>query len=85
GGSSGGLEQIIAECLEKNPGVRIVVNTVTMETQTEVLEMVRKFGFDVFEAVSVNISRSRRVGRYNMMNAQNPVFVFTMQKGRKDD
>ena len=56
-----------------------------METQTEVLECVRKFGFDIFEAVSVNISRSRKVGRYNMMNAQNPVFVFTMQKGRKDD
>ena len=85
GGSGGGLEQIIAECLDKNPGVRIVVNTVTMETQTEVLECVRKFGFDIFEAVSVNISRSRKVGRYNMMNAQNPVFVFTMQKGRKDD
>jgi len=85
GGSSGGLEEIIAECLRKNPRARIVVNTVTLETQAEVLGCAKKFGFDVFEAVSVNISRSRKLGRYSMMNAQNPVFVFTMQRGEGDD
>ena len=82
GGSGGGLEKIIAVCLSKNPDVRIVVNTVTLETQAEVLECAKKFGFSFFETVSLSVARSRKAGRYNMMLAQNPVCVFTMQGGK---
>ena len=85
GGSGGGLEQIIAVCLEKNADVRLVVNTVTLETEAETLECAKKFGFRFFEAVSVSAARSRKAGRYNMMMAQNPVFVFTMQGGKVDE
>ena len=85
GGSGGGLEQIIAVCLEKNADVRIVINTVTLETMAEALECAKKFGFGYFEAVSVSAARSRKAGRYNMMMAQNPVYVFTMQGGKLND
>ena len=85
GGSSGGLEEILEVCLRKNPDARIVINTVTLETHAEVLECARRFGFGYFEAVSVNIARSRKAGRYNLMMAQNPVYVFTMQGGKIDD
>ena len=84
GGSGGNLREIIEVCLSKNPGVRIVINTVTLESQTEAFECASEFGFDVFEAVSVNVSRSRKLGRYNMMTAQNPVMVFTLQGGKID-
>ena len=85
GGSGGGLIETVAECLKKNPDVRIVVNTITLETQTEVVECAKKFGFKYFEAVSVSAARSRKAGKYNMMLAQNPVYVFTMQGGTIDD
>ena len=84
GGSGGGLEQIIAVVLAKNPYARIVINTVTLETQAEALECARKFAFKYFEAVSVSAARSRKAGRYNMMMAQNPVAVFTMWGGNLD-
>ena len=42
----------------------------------------KEYGFADFEAVSVNISRTKKAGSYNMMAAQNPVTVFVMQKGR---
>ncbi len=84
GGSGGGLEGIVSVCLEKNPDVRIVVNTVTLESQAEVLECAKKFGFSYFEAVSLAAARSRKAGRYNLMMAQNPVYIFTMQGGRTD-
>ncbi|MBQ4353809.1 MAG: precorrin-6Y C5,15-methyltransferase (decarboxylating) subunit CbiT, partial [Clostridia bacterium] len=81
GGSSGNLREILAVLLEKNPDVRIVLNAVTVETQTEAAECAKEFGFMEYETVSVNIARSRKVGRYHMMTAQNPVSVITLQGG----
>jgi len=82
GGSSGNLREIIALLLEKNSEVRIVVNAVTVETQTEAAECAKEFGFTEYETVSVNIARSRKLGHYHMMTAQNPVSVITLQGGK---
>ena len=81
GGSSGNLREILAALLTKNPAVRIVLNAVTLETQTEAAECAKAFGFAEYETVSVNIARSRKLGRYHMMTAQNPVSVITFQGG----
>jgi precorrin-6Y C5,15-methyltransferase (decarboxylating) len=85
GGSGGRMQEIIAAALQKNPDVRIVVNTVTLESQNEAFACAERFGFTCFEAVSVNISRSHTVGRCHMMNALNPVMIFTMQGAKRDD
>ncbi len=81
GGSSGNLREILTMLLGKNPDVRIVINSVTVETQTEAAECANYFGFTEYETVSVNIARSRKLGRYHMMTAQNPVSVITLQGG----
>ncbi|MBE6725856.1 MAG: precorrin-6A reductase [Ruminococcaceae bacterium] len=81
GGSSGNLTEIVALLLEKNPDVRIVLNAVTVETQAEAAETAKKFGFAVYETVSVSIARSKKMGRYHMMTAQNPVTVVTLAGG----
>ncbi len=81
GGSSGNLKEIVDVLLRTNPDVRIVVNTVTLESQTEAFECARMFNFRTMESVSVNISRTRNVGHYHMQSAQNPVTVFVMQNG----
>ena len=84
GGTGGNLHVIINMLLAKNPDVRIVMNTVTLESQAEAFACAKEFGFEIFEAVSVNISRTRKAGSYNLMTAQNPVTVFVMQKGSVD-
>lgn len=81
GGSSGNLREIIAVLLEKNRNVRIVINAVTLETQAEAAACIKSFGFTESEVVSVNIARSRKLGHYNLMTAQNPVSVITMCGG----
>ena len=81
GGSGGSLLAILELLLEKSPEARIVINTVTLESQAEVFACAEEFGFDEFEAVSVNVSRSKKAGAYHMMTAQNPVTVFSMQRG----
>ena len=84
GGSGGNLRSIIKVLLDKNPEVRIAMNTVTLESQTEAFACAKEYGFTDFEAVSVNISRTKKAGSYNLMTAQNPVTVFVMQNRRAD-
>jgi len=81
GGSSGNLESIVSALLDKNPFVRIVINTVTLETLSEASALLNRF--DISETVSVNIARSRRTGRYNLMTAQNPVYIITLQNAEE--
>lgn len=77
GGSGGNMGEIIACLLEKNPHVRIVVNTVTLETLAELIEISKTFDFcDIAE---ISVHAPRKLGRYRLMNAQNPVFIFTLQ------
>lgn len=79
GGSTGSMRQIIDCLLKKNPQVRIVVNTVTLESLAELTEIAKEFDFcDIAE---VSISKPRTLGRYHLMTAQNPVFIFTLQNG----
>jgi precorrin-6Y C5,15-methyltransferase (decarboxylating) len=85
GGSGGTLCETIKTVLQKNKEAKIVVNTVTLESLHEAYECAEKFGFRDFRCISVNISRSRKIGRYNMMCAQNPVTVFVMQGGENCD
>ena len=84
GGAGGNLRSIMEVLLAKNPDARIVMNTVTLESQAEAFACAKEYGFACFEAVSVNISRTKKAGSYNLMSAQNPVTVFVMQKGRSD-
>jgi precorrin-6Y C5,15-methyltransferase (decarboxylating) len=81
GGSSGNLSEIIALILEKNPAARIVLSAVTLETQAEAAECAKKFGFETYETVTVSVARSKKMGRYHMMTAQNPVTVVTLAGG----
>ena len=79
GGSTGNLDRILQCLLAKNPRVRIVATAVTLETITELTEASKAFEFcDVAE---INVSKPRTLGRYRLMTAQNPVYIFTMQNG----
>ena len=84
GGSSGELKEIIRAVLRISPDARIVASAVTLETQAELTSCGELFGFSVFKAVGVSVSRARKAGRYHLMNSQNPVTVFTMQGGKTD-
>ncbi len=81
GGSSGNLEQIVQCLLEKNPDVRIVINSVTIETMAETMEVCRKLGLAEEDITNINVSRARKLGRYHLMTAQNPVYIAVVRKG----
>lgn len=75
GGSSGNMEAILRCALEKNPAVRIVVNAVTLETTAEILRCFAALDLTDTDMVQVAATRTRKAGRYHLMDAQNPVWI----------
>ena len=75
GGSSGNLKDIISCLLEKNPKIRIVINSVTIETLEETTQVIRDFNLVEEDFTCINVSRARKLGRYHLMTAQNPVYI----------
>ena len=75
GGSAGNLKQIVQCLLDKNPDVRIVINSVTIETMSETLQVIRDLNLVEEEFVNITVARSRHLGKYHLMTGQNPVYI----------
>ena len=75
GGSSGNLKDIIACLLDKNPDIRVVINSVTIETLEETTQVIKQFNLVEEEITCINVSKARKLGKYHLMTAQNPVYI----------
>lgn len=62
-------------------GGRIVVNAVTIQTIAQITEYMTNKDNYTYEAIQVQVNRLRKVGSYDMYNAQNPVFIVICVKG----
>ena len=62
--------------LQKNPLVRLVINTVTAENTNRAFALLDSDRFQNMEAVQMQVNRAHRVGKSHMMTAENPVMVF---------
>lgn len=80
GGSSGNLREILALVWEKNPAARVVAAAVTLESVAELNACRDAFPFTETEAVCLTVARDRKAGRYHLMSAQNPIYLFTFQQ-----
>ena len=75
GGTSGELEEILNIIFRKNPAARVVCTAVTLET---VAEAARLFApLEGADMVQLSAARTRKAGRYHLMDAQNPVWIFS--------
>lgn len=78
GGSGGKLLKTVERIREKNPAARFVINVVTLETLQQVLELKKQFTeYEDMEITQIQASRSRELGRYHLLEAQNPVFIIS--------
>lgn len=82
GGTSGSVRDILALLLEKNPHVCIVATAVTLESVSALSACMEDF--EAAECVSVQVSKAAALGQYHLMQAQNPVYIFTLQNGGTD-
>ncbi len=61
-------------------GGRIIVNAVTIQTIAQITEYMTKKENYTYEAIQVQVNRLRKIGSYDMFNAQNPVYIVTCKK-----
>lgn len=75
GGTSGNLDRILAWLLDKNPNIRIVINAITLETQSEILRYIKENQRKDAEIITMQIARSESVAAYHMMRGENPIMI----------
>lgn len=82
GGSGGRLAKIFQIVMHRlQPGGRVVVNAVTLETLAVCQQFMSKWGG---ELIQVNISRVTPVGKVHMWRALNPIYIYTAGKNREE-
>ena len=72
GGSGGGLREILRAVHGANPGARICVPAIALESLHAACAELEALGYAV-SVTQLSVSRSRAVGALHMMTAQNPV------------
>lgn len=83
GGSGGHFRDIFQILLSRNPGVRIVVTAISLETVNEAIELMELYHMGP-RVVQVGVSHAKKVGRSHMMMAQNPIYIISGQRTDKE-
>ncbi|WP_326911499.1 precorrin-6y C5,15-methyltransferase (decarboxylating) subunit CbiE [Sedimentibacter sp. MB31-C6] len=77
GGSNGNMDNIINAVLKKNPHVNVVINTITLQSLNEAINCMEKYKFKDVEIVNVSVAKSKKIGNYDLMMGQNPIFIIS--------
>lgn len=85
GGSDGKIGAIIEKLLGKNPKCRIVINTVTLNTISELMDYIKQNPKLVTDIVQMQVAKDKKLGQYHMMMAQNPIYIITITLGGDEE
>ena len=81
GGTGGDTKDIVQLAQDKlNPGGRIVIGIILIETLYSVLEILDNLNFDSIDITQVTISKSKKTTKGTMMLARNPVTIISATK-----
>ncbi|HHW47630.1 MAG TPA: precorrin-6y C5,15-methyltransferase (decarboxylating) subunit CbiE [Clostridiaceae bacterium] len=80
GGTGGHMEEILDWIHRECRDVRVVANTVTIESTCEIIEGLKKRGFGDIEIINLSVSRDREAGEKHIMTALNPVYIISAEK-----
>lgn len=75
GGSGGGLAGILDALRAANPGVRLCISCITLDTLAEATRLLAEGPYRDVDIACVSVSRAETVGGYRMVRAQNPVWL----------
>ena len=67
--------------MDKNINATIVANAITLETIGSIIDVFKKKKLKT-EIISATIAKSKKLGNYNMMMGENPIYIV---KGEKDE
>lgn len=79
GGTRGNLQPILNVLYQKNPTMKVVMNAISLESICEMQEAIKTRPVEDVEITTVSISKAKEVGNYHLMQANNPVTVFSFR------
>ena len=86
GGSGNNLLKILEVVDRKlKKGGRIILNCITIQTISTALEYFKSRNVYRYEAIQVQINRLHQVGRYDMAQALNPIYILTAELTNPSD
>lgn len=86
GGTKGNLLEILQCLYEKQGDLRIVINAITIETLVQIQEIRKHFPIEDEEIIQVGVARSKKLGAYHLMQAENPIFIVSFSlKAKKQE
>ncbi|MBQ4347197.1 MAG: precorrin-6A reductase [Firmicutes bacterium] len=81
GGTKGRLIPVLEFVFEKNPSARVALTAVTAESFSEALGFIKRESkrgrIENINISQINVARYEKMGEYNLLKAQNPVFVMS--------
>jgi len=83
GGSKGNIGVILEWFLENSsPNGKVVINTITLESLGDTMKELERLKFVEIEVVNINVARNKKIGRYNMMMGENPIYIISAKRSR---
>lgn len=81
GGSKGNIKPILEWFLENSKeDSKVVVNTITLESLGETMDSLKKLEFLDIDVTNISIAKNKKIGRYNMMMGENPIYIITARR-----
>lgn len=77
GGSRGNLKEILTKLYENNPSMRVVMNAVSMETICEANQILKELNIENLSIEQISVNKVKELGNYHMLQANNPVFIYS--------
>lgn len=83
GGSCGRLREILQAIYKKNPEAVVVLNFVSLENLSEMVQIMKEWRLEGVQTVQVSVSKAAELGDSHLMMAQNPVTIVTIPAQKK--
>lgn len=77
GGSGGKLAEILEATVQANPCVRLCIPAIALETLTEALSCLQRFGLQNVDIAQVSVAKAREAGALHLMMGGNPIYLLT--------
>ena len=70
-----------------NDSMRIVITAVSLETIAQIKDILSAYPIVNEDIVELQVNRSKAIGKYHMMQAENPVWIcsFDFREGAADE
>ncbi len=69
------MEDILKYICSLGRKIRIMAACVTIETISETTRLLSQDGFEDYDIVQLAVSRSREIGRYHILDSDDPVML----------